>query len=361
MKILFQIRPDYLQLTGGDTIQFLKTKHYLEQLGIDVDISTELKPNLVDYQLVHVFNTTLIDSTYGQCLNAIAQDKPLILSPIYWNQDEYFVKGMMYHRSFSERIWLRAKWGLKGLLEFRKKAKQRKVLSSAKLLLPNGEGEMDLIRRDHKVKTPYAVVPNAIEPEFSTGNATWFRDQYHLHDFLLCVARFEPRKNQLGLIRALKGTGIKLVLVGNISSEPYFMECQKAADQSVVFVDHVEHSLLSSVYFAAKAHVLPSWYETPGLSNLEAALCGCNIVSTNRGTGREYFGEHAWYCDPEDLDSIKHSCIAAMEAPHRTTLKDKVLKEFTWHHCALKTLEAYNRVLASDSRESGKRQRKVKG
>ncbi len=49
---------------------------------------------------------------------------------------------------------------------------------------------------------------------------------------------------------------------------------------------------------------MPSWFETTGLSSLEAAAMGCNIVITRKGDAYEYFGDYAYYCDPESPDSI---------------------------------------------------------
>jgi glycosyltransferase involved in cell wall biosynthesis len=63
----------------------------------------------------------------------------------------------------------------------------------------------------------------------------------------------------------------------------------------------VPHKELISLYQGAKVHILPSWFETTGLVSLEAALCGCNIVTTSRGYARDYFQNMAWYCDPLSL------------------------------------------------------------
>ena len=75
--------------------------------------------------------------------------------------------------------------------------------------------------------------------------------------------------------------------------------------------DSVEHAELAPLYRASKVHALPSWSETTGLVSLEAALCGCNIVTTDRGYTRDYFGDMAWYCDPYDNRSIRRAVEAA--------------------------------------------------
>ena len=49
MKVLFQSRKTLYSAPGGDTTQLLKTKEYLEKLGVQVDISLELTPDVSSY------------------------------------------------------------------------------------------------------------------------------------------------------------------------------------------------------------------------------------------------------------------------------------------------------------------------
>jgi glycosyltransferase involved in cell wall biosynthesis len=99
----------------------------------------------------------------------------------------------------------------------------------------------------------------------------------------------------------------------------------------------------------ATVHCLPSFGETPGLANLEAAAAGCPLVVSNRGAEREYFGDLAEYCDPLDPDSIRVAVLAAakMKGSARTSrLQKKVRKEYSWQSVAFTLNDVYNRVLA---------------
>ena len=78
----------------------------------------------------------------------------------------------------------------------------------------------------------------------------------------------------------------------------------KLAAKNIHFIDHLPQEELIHYYQKAKVHVLPSWFETCGLSTLEAAAMGCNIVITNKGYASEYFNDHAFYCDPSSPASI---------------------------------------------------------
>ena len=92
-------------------------------------------------------------------------------------------------------------------------------------------------------------------------------------------------------------------------------------------------------------HVLPSWFETTGLSSLEAAAMGCNIVITNRGDAKEYFGESAFYCDPGSPESIRQAVEEASLHEGNEALRKKILESYTWQQAALQTLTAYKHVM----------------
>nr|WP_242531484.1 glycosyltransferase [Priestia flexa] len=207
------------------------------------------------------------------------------------------------------------------------------------------EKELDLIKTP-----PYIVVPNAIdETLIPLGN---YEEKGQERDVVLCVGRIEPRKNQLNLVKAMQGLDINLILVGKVHSTQmnYFAKVKKIVDESpnIKIIDEIEHEQLFNLYKSAKVHVLPSWYDTPGLVSLEASVNGCNIVVTNRGTTEEYFESDAYYCEPDNIVSIKNAIVQAYNNPYNDNLKRKILKEYTWKNTAEKTIMAYNKLLLKD-------------
>ena len=88
MKILMQARQDIFVDKGGDTIQFLRTKEVLQCKGIEIEISTKHDIDLSEYDIIHLFNLKGIECTYLQFLNAKKQNKPVVLSPVYWKLNE---------------------------------------------------------------------------------------------------------------------------------------------------------------------------------------------------------------------------------------------------------------------------------
>jgi len=98
---------------------------------------------------------------------------------------------------------------------------------------------------------------------------------------------------------------------------------------------------LAGYYRKAKVHILPSWFETTGLSSIEAAAMGCNIVITDKGDTREYFGDDAFYCDPANPASILETVEKASAAGINENLQKKILEKYTWQQAALQTSKAY--------------------
>ncbi|MCB0803779.1 MAG: glycosyltransferase, partial [Flavobacteriales bacterium] len=87
------------------------------------------------------------------------------------------------------------------------------------------------------------------------------------------------------------------------------------------------------------------WFETTGLSTIEAAARACNIVITRKGDTEEYFKDFAFYCEPGSPDSIREAIVKALQAETNPELKDFVSQNYTWEEAAKKTLMAYNKVL----------------
>lgn len=285
-----------------------------------------------------------------------------MLSTIYCNRD--FVTGVHMGLSRWNTWGHRARTGLvllRSALQGKHLAKcqayteilqdLRVAYEMADMLLPNSHSEAAAIVKELGVTTPCHVVPNAVD------HLTFQPKRVCDPTFAGCVlyvGRFEPHKNQLGLIQALKGTGLPLVLAGPVHPhhEAYYAECQRHVSEKVTIRPGQVHEDLAPLYRTAKVHVLPSWFETTGLVSLEAALCGCNIVSTNRGYSLEYFGDLVWYCDPADPGSIRRAVESAYSAPPRPELQERILSRYTWVHTAKATLAAYEQALVRSKRMS---------
>jgi glycosyltransferase involved in cell wall biosynthesis len=221
----------------------------------------------------------------------------------------------------------------------------RKILKNARLLLPNSLNEYKRLVAAHGIEKDYVVIPNAVDEIFlSPAPAPEQRDPA----LVICVGRIEGLKNQLNLIKALNTTSYQLLLIGNAATNQpgYYQQCRDLAGPNIRFLPFLPQTELVSWYAKASVHVLPSWFETTGLSSLEAAAMGCKIVITDKGDTREYFGDNAAYCNPASPSSILEA-IKAAASKDISVLQRKIKEVYTWKEAARKTAEAYRSIVQS--------------
>ncbi len=357
MKVAMITRSTLFTVKGGDTVQVAETCRELKTIGIDVDIKlTNEKINYDEYDLLHFFNIIRpADILY----HIKRSSKPYVVTPIHIDYSEY---DKLYRKGFAGLLfrflpadsieyvkafgrWILGKDKLMSLsyLLMGQRISIKKILKRASLLLPNSESEYKRISEKYKYFKPRVVVPNGIDTSLFQFETVSNKDD----NMIICVARIEGIKNQLNLIKAMNDTKFKLFIIGSPAPNQlsYFEECRKTASSNVKFIGHLPQQELIQYYKQAKVHVLPSWFETTGLSSLEAAAMGCNVVITNRGDAKEYFVGDAFYCDPSSPVSILDAVKKASSKETNGALQRKIYSYFTWQQAALQTKKAYEQVM----------------
>lgn len=341
-------------IPGGHRVQLDQTARFLRELGVEVEVSFEEEMPIEEFDLVHSFG--LSPHWMRRCRQA---GVPVVVSPIYWarsyimGQDRAFTGRDAAVRDLGRRVrqgLSLARAALKNRSSEACQARNQRLITlmisyeMAELLLPNSRLEAEAIVADLQVTTPCHVVPNSVDVEqFSLPETENSRD------YVLYAGRLEPHKNQLGLIRVWDKSLPPLKIVGKAHPHhaAYYAKCQQeAAAKNIEILPGVPHDELPALYQNARVHVLPSWFETTGLVSLEAALCGCNIVTTSRGFAREYFEDLAWYCDPAKPESIRVAVEDAWKTPFRAELRQRILDRYSWQHTARATLEGYQSVVS---------------
>ena len=235
MRVLFQSRKTLYSAPGGDTTQLLKTKEYLEKLGIQVDISLELTPDVSDYDIIHVFNLMRPQEIYLQVKNAKKYGKKVALSTIYGPYEEFEKKarrGFMHYvnqlLSITQIEYLKVFARAVLNFEFNKgtitylihghKGLQKKIVKLVDVFLPNSESEMRRVENDFNLYNPkYVSVANAVDMnvfDYDKVEVSPALEKYR--DCVLCVARVEGRKNQYNVIKACMDLPYKLVFIGKV-------------------------------------------------------------------------------------------------------------------------------------------------
>jgi glycosyltransferase involved in cell wall biosynthesis len=358
MKIAFISRPTLFTGKGGDSVQICNTAMQLRKLGIEIDIRlSDEKIEYDQYSLLHFFNIIRPDNILPHITRS---NLPFVVSTIFVDYSEYEKKARkglpalvfrILSADFIEYLKAIARALLRGeRIKSRyyffngQKRSIRKITRMARMLLPNSNNEYERFRLAYGIPKEYKVIPNGIDTGlFNPGNTSIQRDNF----LILCVARIEGLKNQLNLIRAIAHTPYKLSIIGAMApnQSAYYEQCKLAATDNIQFIDFINQEALLDYYLKAKVHVLPSWFETTGLSSLEAAAMGCNIVITRKGDASEYFKDYAYYCDPESPDSILQAIEQAATDEVNPGLSSLVKTQYTWEEAAKRTLEAYKQIL----------------
>ncbi|MFA6553850.1 MAG: glycosyltransferase family 4 protein [Patescibacteria group bacterium] len=357
MKVIFQCRPNLYTLSGGDKIQIEHTNRELEKLGVTVEISTTNNPDLANVDIFHLFNPSLL--SLEPVLLAKQNNIPVVISTIHWDMKEYYESMFSVNKEYFR---LRPPHYLANYLKnqayamaynywwYRKNIRDiQKLFSLGDLLLPNSQAEIDHIKQYFSLPTQsFAAIPNGIAIKDTEISPDAFYNKFKLKDFILCAGRIEYRKNQHLLLEALQDTDMPIVFIGNNTfNAGYTSICQALATRrgNVHFIPHLSQPELYSAYLNARVHALVSWYETPGLANLEAGYLGCNLAVSDKGCTREYFGDHADYCDPKNLGSIKTAVLAAWHKPKNSSLREHIQKNYTWQQTGQATATAYRSLL----------------
>ncbi len=353
IRVLMQIRPDFRDIPGGDVVQLEAMLPYLREAGIRAELTGEEAPDLSAWEVVHTINLDRPEEPYRHCLNALRQGRPIVVSTVHTDLSEFLEWG-------DTDYWDLPEPGRGDpeprpapppeAVELRRRAlrhlQRQAIVDWATVYLPNAEMNAEYLHHTFGTDLSRAVVvPNAVREVFFDATPDLFTSTYGLRDFVLCVGRVEKKKHQLGLIAAMRGMGIPLVIVGPPNPQEYYDLCRRYADENVHFIANLSEEELASAYAAAKVHALTSWVELPGLTTLEAAAVGCNIVSTDRGSPPEYLKDMAWYCDPRHIASIREAVRAAYEAPRSDRLKQHVRTNYTWRGAAERTQEGYRLAL----------------
>lgn len=330
-------------ISGGHLVQASSTVAALRRRGIDVTSTSDPSVSFDGYDVVHSFGMSRERLRAARLAGAA-----VVVTPIWW---QYGAAQSRLARAAASGIRLArlgASVARRGVVETAARVRghfegSALAFELADLLLPNSRGEADRLREELSLTVPMHVVPNGVDAELFVPPKEGTE-----RSGVVCVARLEPHKNQLALIKELSGTGIKLTLVGDEHPHhrAYAARCRAAADHNVMFLPAMPQDELVSVYQQAAVHVLPSWFETTGLASLEAAATGCAVVTTSRGYAAEYFGNLAVYCDPQRRRSIGVAVSDALSREPPPALRRHVASLYTWDHTAEATLQAYLGVRA---------------
>lgn len=351
MKAAFYVYPTAFQSPGGGEVMLLKTREYLEREGVEVSLFDPWRDKLKDFDLLHTFGS--VKDALPMMRAASQAGIPNVLSTVCWYS---WKSAWGTYGTLRNRVLSAARHAAKSWLPFLP-SERKTMMEISDILLPNSQSEARQLMRFFRMpESKILVVPNAVDSSFAEASPELFVERYGFQDFILLVGRIEPRKNQLNVIRALKGIGRPTVIIGDCvpGYETYESACRQEADRDIHFLGGLPHGspLLASAYAACDTFVLGTWLETPGLAALEAALAGAKVVITVEGATREYFKNFVRYVPPSDPRAIREAVQKSLASAKGPALSIHVKENYSWANTAKLTLSAYRKVLSAKEVES---------
>jgi glycosyltransferase involved in cell wall biosynthesis len=215
----------------------------------------------------------------------------------------------------------------------------------------------------HLDEDKVVVAPNAAGAEFrpvsrQSAQAAVSKRFSLNRPFLLSVGDLQPRKNQIGLIRAFAELvracpqlGHDLVLAGKPTW--FADQVQAAARESGVsdrirMLGFVSDADLLQLYNACDLFVFPSFYEGFGLPALEAMACGRAVACSNASALPEVVDSAAILFDPYRTDemvrALKDLLVDAELRARMERLGQQRAAQFSWQKTADAILEVFREV-----------------
>lgn len=315
----------------------------LMEEGLRTDQSVLRWDELGTFDAAHMF---LMPSEGVAPLGNYLKKLPVLVSTVYWNSP---FRELVSVRNGASRKEL--KKSMRSIVNRFRGKKSMLLHDWCSGILPNTWAEGDAVRKDfalpqHAICVP---VPNALGrvPELSELERPSYLPE---GDYIVCPGIFHWRKNQLGLIRAIKDVykDIPVVFMGGVfpGLESYYRQCLSEAGENMHFIGFKssEEYEYWAVLKYARAAVLPSDCETPGIAMLEAALAGARPIITVNGGTQEYFGLSGIYLDPLSADSIRKAVHDGWQRGRLSEQESRIFRRFTWEWCAELTASAYRSV-----------------
>lgn len=216
-------------------------------------------------------------------------------------------------------------------------------------------------------KPPVEFIPNGVDCRtFAPGPSTvraelaWTPDDV----VVLCPSRFARVKGvaylaeaAVELLSSSAGLRLKFLLAGDaVDSGPELEYAARIREQlalyersgDIRFMGNVPLSVMPSLYRAADIVVIPSLQDAISLTVLEAMATGVPVIATNVGGLPEVVDHNntGLIVEPGSPNALASAIRSlAGDSVRRTGMSrlaiEKVSREYSWDHVALRTLEVY--------------------
>ncbi len=335
-SVLFSLYPSNRWSPGGKERIVRDLHAELTAMGESVTLHDPWAfEDATPHDVLHLFGSEYYQ--YEMLVRAKAQGMRVVLHSILVFADRKAERMVRPARVLSALTPLTTTWKLRAL-----------TLRGADRVVCMTDHEAELVRSRFGVQDAAIVrIPASVPTHFYEATRDRFVEKYGIRDFVLCVGRIEPRKNTLAVVRAARRAGVRVVLIGAIdrSHAEYAaaVDRELRADDQILHIPRIANSdpLLGSAFAAARAHVLASFHEQLGFVNLEAALAGTRVITSDVPGVREYLGDFAILVDPENVDDIARAIERAADLPRDEAYRRRILERYGTPVVAKKLMDLY--------------------
>lgn len=224
-------------------------------------------------------------------------------------------------------------------------------LEFADALITESQMESAFIHKYYGIESKKMhVIPNGVDYNDYDGDEIFQEIGTH-EKYVLQVGRFDTNKNQLNVIKALKGKPFHVVFIGGAEkrSSTYYEKCLREAEgyDNIHFLGWIDNNskLLQSAYSHADTVILASHYETFGLTAIEGGAKGAKLAFSNTLPIYQYpeFQNCPSFnpSNVKEIESVITSCVAEK---NDGSLKEKVMNGFNWNTIIDKHIALYKSI-----------------
>ena len=324
--------------SGGVQVRIRKIEELLRKAGVETEFFSTFSSDVNDCDLLHTFLAT--PTTSDIIASAHKAGKKVVLSSIMPTVDGWKIKMSRFF------------WRFHILTQSQMVSN---ALCAADCVIAETEKESEFLQKYYSVKKDrIVVVPNGVDvpAKLIEGNNEIYERIGGKKKYLLQVGRFDENKNQLSVIKAMKGTGINVVFIGGAdrADNGYYAKCLQEAKgcDNIHFLGWVDNksTLLRSAYQNAEVLAVPSHFETFGLTLLEGGMAGNKLAISRTLPILEYpaFSGCRTF-DPNNVDEIREVLVASMKDAKDESLPKKLEDCFSWSKVIEKHIEIYKSLI----------------
>lgn len=284
MKIVIQNRDERESHKGGDMVQVHEYVNNLIKLGDDAVYSPSWDMDFNGYDIVHLFHLNF-GWTWKHYLNVRKQNKPYVITTVFYpfENSDMDISMMCEILDNAERVFCMSVNECNEMIQF----------------------------LNHEVPQEKIVITNNGVAEYFTPEGPKYDK---LTDYVMTAGRWEAGKGHGKVIDACRRLGLPVLAVGSYGDQEFKKGCQASYPEALC-LEHVEPDVLATMYRGAKLYVCASNSERNNLCLMEAAACGCNLVSAPGNRGNEWYGPRLTIADPANNEALDLAIKLEYENP----------------------------------------------